>query len=866
MSSRRDRQVTAVLGPTNTGKTHLAIDRMLGHASGVMGFPLRLLARENYDKVARLKGAGQVALITGEEKIVPPRARYFLCTVESMPLDKPVAFLAVDEIQLAADPERGHIFTDRLLHSRGFEETMFLGSDTIQPLLKRLVPEASVISRPRFSTLSYAGAKKLTRLPPRSAVVAFSAAEVYGLAELIRRQRGGTAVVLGALSPRTRNAQVEMFESGEVDYLVATDAIGMGLNLGLDHVAFARLDKFDGYAYRRLRPPEIAQIAGRAGRHMADGTFGTTNEQGAIDAETVEAVEAHAFDPLATIFWRSRDLDFASPEALLKSLEARPERRELIRVRPPEDQQALAALLRDPEVRELAGNRGAVRLLWEVCQVPDFRKILSEQHSRLLGQVFRHLMRAEGRLPEDWVARQVERIDRVDGDIDALVARIAHIRTWTFITHRADWLDDAPHWQEKARRIEDALSDALHERLTQRFVDRRSAMLSRRLRSGESLVSAVRRNGEVLVEGEHVGRLAGFRFEIDRSIEKHDAPAVLTATRRALQEEMPRRINRLEADDDGCFRLESDNGVSWRGAPVGQLAKGDSPLRPRVVPLDSEFLDGRARERIRARLQNWLNRHLRNRLALLYDLESAALAGAARGLAFQLAEALGVLPRGRVAAQAAALERADRKALQGLGVRLGSASLYLPGVLSPPMQRFKAQLWSVWREREVAAPPSDRVALPAPADWDEATAHALGFRLCGEAPGGTGGRRRGRSAGPDRGDQAQRLAVRVEALEKLSTTAHKHAPLAADRRLAAACGLREEELPAALRALGFRPQPAARGERTGETTGATAGPETPALWAPKPRREPQRRPRKRKPAEAASPFAALAELKPRRGR
>ncbi|MEX2631709.1 MAG: helicase-related protein [Tistlia sp.] len=833
MMTRRDRQVTAVLGPTNTGKTHLAIDRMLGHASGVMGFPLRLLARENYDKVVRLKGAAQVALLTGEEKIVPPRARYFLCTVESMPLDKPSAFLAVDEVQLAADPERGHVFTDRLLHSRGFEETMFLGSDTVQPLLKRLVPEATVVSRPRFSTLSYAGARKLTRLPPRSAVVAFSAAEVYGLAELIRRQRGGTAVVLGALSPRTRNAQVEMFESGEVDYLVATDAIGMGLNLGLDHVAFARLNKFDGHAHRRLRPPEIAQIAGRAGRHMTDGTFGTTAELGAMDPETVEAVEAHAFEPLTQLFWRSRELDFASPEALLASLEARPERRELIRVRPPEDQQALAALLRDPEIRELAGHRGAVALLWEVCQVPDFRKTLSEQHSRLLGQVFRHLSAPAGRLPEDWVAQQIQRIDRVDGDIDALVARIAHIRTWTFVTHRVDWLEDAGHWQERARRLEDRLSDALHERLTQRFVDRRTATLSRRLRSGEALVAAVRRTGEVLVEGEHVGRLEGFRFQLDRTIEKHDAPAVMTATRRALQEEMPRRTNRLEADDDGCFRLEHDGAVSWRGAEVGRLARGDSPLRPRVRVHESEFLDGRARERVRLRLQNWLNRHLRNRLGLLYDLEQAALAGAARGLAFQLAEAMGALPRGRVAAQAAVLERADRKALQGLGVRLGAASVFVPGVQTPPQQRFKAQLWSVFREREVLPPPSDRIALPAPEGWDEATALALGFRLCGR---------------PDR----PRLAVRLEALERLAVAAHKAAPVAADGRLAETCGLTLEQLPVALGALGFRPGPAGQ-----------AGDER--LWAPKPKRDkrPKAGPRK---AEVVSPFAALAGLKARKGR
>ncbi|MCH8036346.1 MAG: hypothetical protein IIC53_04390, partial [Proteobacteria bacterium] len=519
MSSFAHSRVTAVLGPTNTGKTYLAIERMLGHRSGMIGFPLRLLARENYDRVVAIKGARQVALVTGEEKILPPRARYFLCTVESMPLDRPVAFLGVDEIQLCADPDRGHVFTERLLHARGLEETMFLGAETIRPILRRLVPEAQVITRPRFSTLTYSGACKLTRLPPRSAVVAFSAAEVYAMAELLRRQRGGTAVVLGALSPRTRNAQVAMFEAGEVDYLVATDAIGMGLNLDLDHVAFAKLVKFDGRNVRRLSPAEVGQIAGRAGRHMSDGTFGTTGEVGALEPDLVEAVEAHRFDPLRALYWRNRDLDFRSPRLLLRALERRPPEPELIRVRKADDLTALAALARDPEIAELAGNPGAVRLLWEVCQVPDFQQILSDQHARLLGRIYRFLAAGEERLPEDWVARQIDRIDRSDGDIDTLTARIAHIRTWTYVANRGDWLDDAGHWQERTRAVEDKLSDALHERLTQRFVDRRAATLVRRLRAGDDLLAAVKADGEVVVEGEFVGRLEGFRFRLDGTVE-----------------------------------------------------------------------------------------------------------------------------------------------------------------------------------------------------------------------------------------------------------------------------------------------------------------------------------------------------------
>ena len=473
------RRVVAVLGPTNTGKTYLAIERMLGHRSGMIGFPLRLLARENYDRIAAARGPGSVALITGEEMIVPPNPSYFVCTVEAMPVDRPVAFLAVDEIQLCADAERGHVFTDRLLHARGLEETMVLGAETIAPLIRRLVPRVEFVSRPRFSALSYVGPRKLTRLPPRSAVVAFSATEVYAIAELIRRQRGGTAVVLGALSPRTRNAQVALYQAGDVDYLVATDAVGMGLNMDVDHVAFAGLSKFDGNAPRRLEAHEIAQIAGRAGRHRSDGTFGTTGDIEGLDEEVIEAVENHSFPPLKMLRWRNTDLNFQSPAALLRSLEQRPPRPDLIRVREGCDHLALTTLARDPEITARATDRETVDLLWQVCRIPDFRKVLSDAHTRLLGQIYRHLSTPRGRLPVDWVADHVARLDRYDGEIDALVTRISHIRTWTYISHRPNWLACGGHWQERTRAIEDRLSDALHERLTQRFVDRRSALLVR---------------------------------------------------------------------------------------------------------------------------------------------------------------------------------------------------------------------------------------------------------------------------------------------------------------------------------------------------------------------------------------------------
>ena len=474
-------RLVAVLGPTNTGKTHFAIERMLDHPTGMIGFPLRLLARENYDRIVKLRGARAVALITGEEKILPPNPSYFVCTVELMPLDRPVEFLAVDEIQLCADPERGHVFTARLLHARGTTETMFLGADTIKPLMRRLVPKVEYVSRPRFSNLAYTGHKKVTRLPRRSAVVAFSLADVFSLAELVRRQRGGTAVVLGALSPRARNAQVGMFQAGEVDYLVATDAIGMGLNMDLDHVAFARLAKFDGRGPRRLSPAEIGQIAGRAGRHMSNGTFGTTADEGLLEPEIVSAVEEHRFEPLTRISWRNSNLRFNSVGALLQSLDERPPLPGLVQARDADDHRALQLLSRNTEIVDLATNPGAVRLLWEVCQIPDFRKVMSDSHARFLAHCFVHLAGPGERLPAAWVGSQMAQLDRLDGDIDTLMARIAHVRTWTYITHRGDWIEAASEWQDRARGIEDRLSDALHDRITQRFVDRRSAFLVRHL-------------------------------------------------------------------------------------------------------------------------------------------------------------------------------------------------------------------------------------------------------------------------------------------------------------------------------------------------------------------------------------------------
>ncbi|TAJ75159.1 MAG: helicase, partial [Sphingobium sp.] len=552
--------VTAVLGPTNTGKTHLAVERMCGHSSGMMGFPLRLLAREVYDRVVAIKGPAQVALITGEEKIVPPQARYFLCTAESMPLgigrqagaapqgQSDYAFVALDEAQIGADPERGHIFTDRLLRARGREETMILGSASIARLVKSLIPDVDIIGRPRFSTLSYAGAKKLSRLPKRSAIVAFSAEEVYAVAEMLRRFRGGAAVVMGALSPRTRNAQVQMFLNGEVDYLVATDAIGMGLNLDVAHVAFASLRKFDGRRSRRLTVAEMAQIAGRAGRHHKDGTFGSLGgEDGhaAFTPEEIEAIEAHRFPPIEHLYWRDGAPRLDSLATLIADLETRPDRPELRAAPEAVDLAVLKRMAADPQVIDRVRAPRQVARLWDACGLPDFQKLGADHHARTVNRIWQFLSEGNGHIPRDWFAQQLARLDSVQGDIDTLSGRIAAARTWAYIAHRADWLAHPAEMAERTRALEEKLSDALHAALTQRFVDRRTTVLLRDIgQNVNQLPVTVEADGNVCVDGETIGRLDGFRFSVDPATRHQDRKLLLAAAERRLG-----KVLRVKADE-----------------------------------------------------------------------------------------------------------------------------------------------------------------------------------------------------------------------------------------------------------------------------------------------------------------------------
>ena len=812
-----DARVKAILGPTNTGKTHLALERMLAHASGIIGFPLRLLARENYDRMVGQKGEANVALITGEEKIVPPGARWFACTVEAMPLDRKVEWVGVDEIQLCADPDRGHIFTDRLLHARGMVETMFMGAETIRPLLQRLVPQVEVETRPRLSKLTHTGPAKLTRLPPRSAVVAFSAGEVYAIAEAIRRRRGGCAVVMGRLSPRTRNAQVKMYQDREVDFLVATDAIGMGLNMDVDHVAFASLNKFDGHAPRQLSPQEAAQIAGRAGRGMRDGTFGSTAECPPLPDEMVDKIENHQFEPLQALAWRNSELDFASVDALLDSLAAPPPQPGLTKGHDATDHIVLAALSREEEIRARAQGRGRVQLLWEACQVPDFRKLADDSHTRLCARIFSELVE-HGRLPRDWIEGQIAGCTNIEGDLDTLMARLAHIRSWAYIAARADWVQDAPSLQEAARAAEDAVSDALHERLTARFVDRRAAQLIRRLDdTSEELLSAVTRSGEVVVEGHPVGTVSGFEFTpLEGSGGEEERKLVLRAARKALAMEMPRRLAALETAKAEAFTLTPDNEVLWEGAKLARLKMGTEPGKPVIEVRDSEFLDSAQKERVRVRLAAFVEGALAKELAPVAAVEAkAAEDSALRGPAYQLRETLGLKPGDT----RQSVPNELKVKLKAIGIRAGRFALYVPEVLKPRPMQMRAQLWALSHGIPTPAlPPPGLVSVPADGvlalSWPEGFAEIIGWV----------------KAGPVfvRLDVAERVAGELGYLTR-------KAPAPLPPETLGKFGIRGEALGDVLAGLGFRlivPAPLAEG---------VEGPPAPTLvaWA-RPERAPRR--------------------------
>jgi ATP-dependent RNA helicase SUPV3L1/SUV3 len=831
-ASATDGRVRAVLGPTNTGKTHLAIERMCGHSSGAIGFPLRLLAREVYDKVKAIKGERQVALITGEERIEPEGARYLLCTAEAMPRDGGGrAFVALDEAQLAADPERGHIFTDRLLNARGREETMLLGAGTLQPMVRALVPGVEVEQRPRFSTLKHAGSTKLSRLPPRSAVVAFSAEQVYAMAEMLRRFRGGAAVVMGGLSPETRNRQVELFQSGEVDYIVATDAIGMGLNLDLAHVAFASLSKFDGRRQRRLFPAEMAQIAGRAGRHHKDGTFGTLSGQksggGAeFTEEEVYAIEEHRFAPLTQLYWRDAEPRFDSLSVLIGDLEAGPESPHLAPAPEAIDLAVLKRLAEDPGNVADVTTPGQVRRFWDLCQLPDFRQQGPDMHARFVARLWQDL--STGHLGADFVAARIAELDRPRGDIDTLQGRIAAIRSWAYICQRPDWVLARDAMGGRARDAERRLSDALHQRLTERFVNRRTAVLMRTVGRDPSLLRVtLEEDGRVTVEGEAIGHLEGFRFVVDSKATSEERKLMLAAAERHLPELLARRAERLIASEFGELTI-ADGKVKRGTQALATIERGAMCSRPRLaLTKEMRALAPAHRARLAEALDLWFATRLAP-LAPLATIEAAAREEATgsevRALLLTLADRGGVVPREQ--AGLAVIPKEKRPLLRRLGVTIGALDVFVPALLKPAAREL------------LCATGID----PRPVNTGMEAVIAAGKQV----PAGY--RRAGRQA------------IRVDMAEKLFRAAHEaRAPggrsFAFDPALATSMGLREEDFVALMRDGGFR-----RSTERALPAGAF-GPPAPAQWGWRPPRK-DKDPRRAGRPELASNnvFAALADL------
>ena len=726
-------RVTAVLGPTNTGKTHYAIERMLAHRTGIIGLPLRLLAREVYDRIVAARGPSVVALVTGEERIVPPRAAYWVCTVEAMPQGMGADFVAIDEIQLCADPERGHVFTDRLLNMRGLHETLFMGSDTMRPSIAALIPKVQFARRERFSDLTYTGSKKISRMPGRTAIVGFSVDNVYAIAELLRRQKGGAAVVMGALSPRTRNAQVEMYQNGDVDYLVATDAIGMGLNLDIRHVAFSATSKFDGQRIRPLMPHELAQIAGRAGRYMQPGTFGVTGEASPLEDGLVEAIQSHTFKPIDRLMWRNDRLDFGSPEALIASLEAPSTELQLTKGREADDLSSLKTLNQLETVAVRLRDARDVKLLWEVCRIPDFQGISHGEHTTMLARIFGFL-HERGRVDGDWFARQVKRIDRTDGDIDMLSKRLAYIRTWTYVAQRKGWVDNDAHWRDATRAIEDRLSDALHQALTNRFVDRRTSVLLRRLKMKEGLLADINDKGEVTVEGETLGRLEGFRFHQTGTASPDEARTVRQAATQALRPEFHLRADRFYNAPDTEMDFTEQGGLMWGDQAVGKLVKGAEPLRPGVEAFVDDEAGPEVMQKVTRRLQHFIDRKVAAAMDPLMAMSrDETLTGLARGFAFRMLESFGVLPRADVAQEVKDLDQDARGQLRKHGVRFGQFTIFQQLLLKPAPTRLRLVLWALVQDLQEfpESPPPGLVTVPAAAGAPQGYYTMAGYRQAG---------------------------------------------------------------------------------------------------------------------------------------
>ena len=693
-------KISAILGPTNTGKTHLAIETMLSFESGMIGFPLRLLAREVYDKVIKKVNTDKVALITGEEKIIPSNAKYFLCTVESMPIDKQLDFVAVDEIQMCSDHERGHIFTDRLLNMRGEKLTMFMGSNTIRNIVAKLDDDVEFINRNRLSKLSYSGHKKISRIDRKTAIIAFSAEEVYAIAELIRRQKGGASIVMGSLSPKTRNAQVELYQSGDVDFLVATDAIGMGINMDLNHVYFSNLKKFDGKKLRRLNLSEIGQIAGRAGRYMNDGSFGITGQCGIISPEDVELLENHKFEEINFLFWRNSNLNFNSPSLLIKSLDEKPQNDWLRKIYECEDEKALKFFLKDKNFENREFNQEKLKLLWECCQIPDFVKKTYGNHYEVIGNVFKYLNSKKGKITDDYMRIQLMKLDKLEGNVDSLSNRIANVRTWSYVSNKNNWVENQNYWIEKTKLLEDRLSDRLHEELTKTFIDKRASILARGLKQDMEFNTKILENNEVMIDNQFIGKINGLKLQLDlkKGALETDIKSLKKAARQSVGPELEKRIKIII--DTGLIELKDDFKIYWSNSAIGRLSSGKDYLNPNLELIVDDILEQNQKQKLLDFMNKWLKNKIGTVLKSLIDLKNIKEKNpSTKALAYQLYENNGVIKREQVSEYLEKLDQNERKILRNIGVKFGRYHVFLYKLIKPDAVSLRTLLWKNYHQK-----------------------------------------------------------------------------------------------------------------------------------------------------------------------
>ena len=707
MPLENNNQILAILGPTNTGKTFLAIERMLEYGNGVIGFPLRLLAREVYDKIVLKIGYERVALVTGEEKIIPPKADYYLCTVESMPQDINFEFAAIDEIQMCADPERGHIFTDRLMNYRGDKLTMFLGSDTIKKLLTELVPETEFIYRERLSKLTYSGYKKISRIKPRSAIIAFSVDDVYALAEFVRRQKGGAAVVMGSLSPKTRNSQVEIYQSGDVDFLIATDAIGMGINMDIDNVYFSGLKKYDGKKIRDLRDSEIGQISGRAGRYMNDGSFGTTGDCERLTDEQIDKVENHRFDDVLNIFWRNSNLDFTSSQNLIQSLSVRPPQDNLQRNKDLIDETTFRFLVSEKSNLNFNNHQRFVKLLWECCQIPDFTKSSYNEHTDIIYKVFSFLSSDKGKITNDWMKQQLSNLNNYEGNIDSLANRISYIRTWSYVSNKSNWVENADYWIAKTKEIEDRLSEKLHEELSKSFVDKRISVLSRGLKQDIELNTKIIDTNKIYINEHYIGKINGLKIELDYSSTNLDTDikSLKKAARSGAQQELKNRIEKI-INHQELLELKEDLKIYWQDSKIAEIKPGKNYLNPVIKLFIDDTLEDNDFSNLKLTIENWIEKEKQKHLSDLISIEKTSLKNSlARGLAYQLFENNGVLNRETASNMIKNLNKEERYELRKKGIKIGKYHIYQPRMIRPNAIKFKTILWKCFNStKEMSYP------------------------------------------------------------------------------------------------------------------------------------------------------------------